>query len=106
MCSLMPTEMGLGVLAAISARRGPAPTVLYVLHSSPNRLHVLWRVSGFTKEGVEALQNELARELGTDKAATSCAQTTRLPGFLNQQGPAGAGHHGRVRARTAMVQAS
>jgi hypothetical protein len=75
---------GPGVLAAISARRDlPLPS--YVLHSSPNRLHVLWRVSGFTKEGVEALQKQLARELGTDKAATSCAQITRLPGFFNHK---------------------
>ena len=75
---------GPAVLAAIAARRDlPPPS--YVLHSSPNRLHVLWRVSGFTKEGVEALQKQLARELGTDKAATSCAQITRLPGFFNHK---------------------
>ena len=72
------------MLAAIAARRDlPPPS--YVLHSSPNRLHVLWRVSGFTKEGVEALQKQLAKELGTDKAATSCAQITRLPGFFNHK---------------------
>lgn len=75
---------GQQVLTAIGARRDlPAPS--YVLHSSPNRLHVLWRVSGFTKESVEALQKQLARELQTDKAATSCAQTTRLPGFFNHK---------------------
>lgn len=75
---------GQQVLAAISARRDlPVPS--YVLHSSPNRLHVMWRVTGFTREGVEALQKQLARELKTDKAATSCAQTTRLPGFFNHK---------------------
>ena len=75
---------GQQVLTAIGARRDlPIPS--YVLHSSPNRLHVLWRVSGFTREGVEALQKQLARELKTDKAATSCAQTTRLPGFFNHK---------------------
>jgi hypothetical protein len=81
---------GASVLTAIDARRDlPPPS--YVIHSSPNRLHVLWRVSGFTKESVEAMQKLLARELGTDKAATSCAQVTRLPGFLNHKyrpGPA------------------
>jgi hypothetical protein len=46
---------------------------------------VLWRVTGFTIERVEALQKQLARELATDPAATSCSQTTRLPGFLNQK---------------------
>jgi hypothetical protein len=72
------------VLSAIAGRRDlPAPSC--VLHSSPNRLHVLWRVSGFTKAGVEALQKQLATELGTDKAATSCAQVTRLPGFFNHK---------------------
>lgn len=74
----------LAVLAAIAARRDlPRPS--YVLHSSSNRVHVLWRVSGFTKESVEGLQKGLARELGTDKAATSCAQVTRLPGFFNHK---------------------
>jgi RepB DNA-primase from phage plasmid len=75
---------GASVLATIAARRDlPPPSC--VVHSSPNRLHVLWRASGFTKEGVEALQKGLARELGTDKAATSCAQVTRLPGFFNHK---------------------
>jgi hypothetical protein len=75
---------GPAVLTQIASRRDlPAPS--YVLHSSPNRLHVLWRVSGFTKDGIEALQKRLAGELGTDKVATSCAQITRLPGFFNHK---------------------
>jgi hypothetical protein len=75
---------GPSVLAAIGRRRDlPPPSC--VVHSSPNRLHVLWRVSGFTKEQVEALQKQLAAELGTDKVATSCAQVTRLPGFVNHK---------------------
>lgn len=73
---------GPAVLAAIAARRDlPSPSC--VIHTSPNRLHVLWRVTGFPKEGVEALQKRLAAELGTDRAATSCAQVTRMPGFVN-----------------------
>lgn len=75
---------GSSVLTAINARRDlPPPSC--VIHSSPNRLHVLWRASGFTKEGVEGLQKALAQELGTDRAATSCAQVTRLPGFFNHK---------------------
>ena len=75
---------GAAVLAAISRRRDlPPPS--YVTHSSSNRLHVLWQVSDFTKDDVEALQNRLAVELGTDKAATSCAQVTRLPGYFNHK---------------------
>jgi hypothetical protein len=72
------------VLAAVSCRPDlPQPS--YVLHTSPNRVHVLWRVRQFTKEHAEGLQKQLARELNTDTAATSCAQTTRLPGFVNQK---------------------
>ena len=73
-----------GVLAAIATRRDlPSPNC--VVHTSPNRVHVLWRVTGFTKESVEALQKQLAGELGTDRAATSCAQVTRMPGFMNHK---------------------
>ena len=75
---------GCDVLAAIAARRDlPSPS--YVLHSSPNRVHVFWRVAGFTIEHAEALQKQLARELGTDVAATPCTQTTRVPGFFNHK---------------------
>jgi hypothetical protein len=72
------------VLEQIAARRDlPAPS--YVIHSSPDRVHVLWRVSGFHIDRVEALQKKLARDLGTDPAATPITQTTRLPGFLNHK---------------------
>src|SRR5262249_15487490 len=58
------------MVAAIANRRDlPAPS--YVLHSSPNRRHVLWRVSGLSVEGVKRLQKLLSIELGTDPAATS-----------------------------------
>jgi hypothetical protein len=73
---------GSGVLNAIMARTDlPPPS--YVLHSSPNRVHVFWRVRRFSPELVEQVQKRLARELGTDLAATPCTQTTRLPGFRN-----------------------
>ena len=75
---------GSSVLKAIAARRDlPPPSC--VVQTSPNRLHILWRVSGFAKEEVEALQKQLAPELGTDKAATSCAQVARLPGYFNHK---------------------
>ena len=75
---------GLGLLAALTIRPDlPPPS--YVLHSSPGRLHVFWRTRGFVRERVEALQKMLAAQFGTDSAATSCAQLTRLPGFLNQK---------------------
>ena len=75
---------GAGVLAAIAVRRDlPQPS--YVLQSSPDRVHVLWRASDFTVDIVERLQKQLARELHTDPAATPCSQTTRLPGFFNHK---------------------
>jgi hypothetical protein len=75
---------GPGLLAALSTRPDlPPPS--YVLHSSPGRLHVLWRVRDIAPLRVEQLQKQLARELLTDPAATSCTQTTRLPGFFNRK---------------------
>jgi hypothetical protein len=75
---------GPGLLAALSTRPDMPPPS-YVLHSSPGRLHVLWRVRDMAPSRVELLQKQLARELQTDRAATSCAQTTRLPGFFNHK---------------------
>ena len=73
---------GPGLLAALTTRPDlPPPS--YVLHSSRGRLHVFWRVRGFSTAVVERVQKRLAVELRTDPAATSCAQTTRLPGFAN-----------------------
>ena len=73
-----------GVLAAVDLRPD-LPPVSYVLHSSPNRAHLFWRVSGFTAERAEALQKQLAHELGTDPAATPCTQTTRWVGYANHK---------------------
>ena len=75
---------GVGLLATLTTRPDlPPPS--YVLHSSPGRLHVFWRSRGFECGDVEMLQKTLASELQTDRAATSCAQTTRLPGFMNHK---------------------
>jgi hypothetical protein len=67
--------------------RVDVPTPSYIVRSSPDRCHVLWRVKGFSTVQIEALQRYLARELDTDRAATSCTQMTRLPGFLNHKRP-------------------
>jgi hypothetical protein len=75
---------GRAVLSRVEARRDlPSPS--YVLHSSPNHIHVFWRVSGFDSDAVERLQKQLARELQTDPAATPVTQNTRLPGFFNHK---------------------
>lgn len=75
---------GPGLLATLSTR-SDLPPPSYVLHSSPGRIHVLWRVRDIAPSRVEQLQKQLARELRTDRAATSCAQTTRLPGLFNHK---------------------
>lgn len=75
---------GQAVLHRLAGRRDlPEPS--YVLHSSPNRIHVLWRVTGFEPTHAEALQKILTRQLGTDPAATASTQMTRLPGFFNHK---------------------
>lgn len=75
---------GPAVLARIAARTDlPEPS--YVLHSSPNRVHIFWRVTGFEPHYVEALQTRLANELETDPAATAATQTTRLVGYKNHK---------------------
>lgn len=75
---------GPGLLASLSTRRDlPPPS--YVLHSSPGRLHALWRVHDISPLTIERLQKQLARELCTDRAATSCAQATRVPGLINHK---------------------
>ena len=77
-------EDGPRVLARIAARPDlPPPS--YLLHSSRHRVHVFWRVAGFDIPRVESLQKQLARELKTDTAATSCSQLTRLPGLFNHK---------------------
>jgi hypothetical protein len=72
------------ILAAVSLR-DDLPELSYVVHSSSGRAHILWRVTGFTLADVEALQKFLARTLNTDRAATSGAQMTRLPGYWNRK---------------------
>jgi hypothetical protein len=75
---------GSAVLSCVESRRDlPPPS--YLLHTSPNHVHLLWRVTGFDCDLVERLQKQLARELGTDPAATPVTQNTRLPGFFNQK---------------------
>lgn len=72
------------VLSTIE-RRSDLPAPSFIVRSSEGRGHVLWRVRDVPVERAEAVQRWLARELGTDAAATSAAQMTRLPGFLNHK---------------------
>ena len=72
------------VLSTID-NRPDLPQPSFVIRSSAGRAHILWRVTGISVRPAEALQKHLARELSTDTAATSAAQLTRLPGFLNRK---------------------
>jgi hypothetical protein len=75
---------GPAVIARIQTR-SELPSPSYILQSSPNHVHVFWRVTGFDPGAVELLQKQLARELRTDPAATPVTQNTRLPGFFNHK---------------------
>ena len=75
---------GPAVIARIE-RRPELPSPSYILQSSPNHVHVFWRVTDFDPSAVELLQKQLARELRTDPAATPVTQNTRLPGFFNHK---------------------
>lgn len=66
-------------------RRSEIPAPSYVVHTSPNRAHVLWRVLEFDVSVAERVQRRLALDLGGDRAATSVTQLTRLPGFWNHK---------------------
>lgn len=75
---------GSAALSCVDARRDlPPPS--YVMHTSLNHVHLFWRVTGFDHDLVERLQKQLARELGTDPAATPVTQNTRLPGLFSQK---------------------
>ena len=72
------------VLASLKVRQAiPPPTC--VVHTSPGRVHVLWRIRECDVDAVERIQKGLALSFGGDPAATSVAQVTRLPGFRNHK---------------------
>ena len=55
---------GAGVLATVE-QRSDLPSPSYVLHSSPSRLHLFWRATGFDGAYVKRLQKQLALGLQT-----------------------------------------
>jgi hypothetical protein len=66
-------------------RRPDCPQPSYVVHTSPDRVHILWRVHRFEIGTAERLQKRLAADLDGDLAATAVTQMTRLPGFWNNK---------------------
>lgn len=79
------TDRDANTFLASIAGRSDLPQPSFLIRTSLGRAHVLWRIRGFGVDRAENLQKTLARELGGDTAATSCAQTTRIPGFFNHK---------------------
>ena len=69
--------------SATHACRKLTPKPNYLINSSPDKWQVVWKVAEFAKQQAEDLQRGLARECGSDSAATDCARVLRLPGVYN-----------------------
>jgi hypothetical protein len=72
------------VLGAIE-NSGNAPKPNYVLNSSPEKHQVVWKVEGMNLEETEDLLHAMAREFGSDPAATDATRVLRIPGFANKK---------------------
>jgi hypothetical protein len=75
---------GSAVLSRVATRQD-LPSRSYVLHSSPNRVHVFWRVRDFDCDSVERLRSNLPAISRRIPPATPVTQNTRLPGFFNHK---------------------
>ena len=61
------------------------PTPNFVLHTSPGKHQVVWRIEGLSLEQAEALLHRMASHFGGDLAATDATRVLRLPGFANRK---------------------
>jgi len=77
-------EEGQRKLAAIY-QDAAVPHPNYVLHTSPEKYQVIWRVDGIPQKDAEDLLRGLARHFGGDPAATDATRVFRLPGFNNKK---------------------
>lgn len=77
-------EQGQRKLAAIY-QDASVPHPNYVLHTSPEKYQVVWRVEGISQKDAEDLLRGLARHFGGDPAATDTTRVFRLPGFNNKK---------------------
>jgi RepB DNA-primase N-terminal domain len=66
-------------------KREDLPKPNYVLHTSPGKYQVVWKVEGFTQEQAEVLQRGLVPQTGADPAATDSSRVLRVPGFENHK---------------------
>lgn len=77
-------EEGQRRLATIYQDAG-VPHPNYVLHTSPEKYQVIWRVEGISQNDAEDLLRGLSRRYGGDPAATDATRVFRLPGFNNKK---------------------
>lgn len=63
------------------------PTPNFVLHTSPGKYQVVWRIQGADIQQAEALLHAMANHFGGDLAATDATRVLRLPGFANRKLP-------------------
>jgi len=61
------------------------PAANYILHTSPEKFQVVWRVEGIQQDQPEVLLRVMARKFGGDPAATDSTRVLRLPGFINRK---------------------
>jgi hypothetical protein len=61
------------------------PHPSFVLHTSPGKHQVVWRIEGLTLEQAETLLHGMANHFGGDLAATDATRVLRLPGFANRK---------------------
>jgi hypothetical protein len=61
------------------------PPPSYMLKTSPDSFHLIWRVEGVTREHGEALLHSMAQHCGADPAACDSSTALRLPGYANKK---------------------
>jgi hypothetical protein len=71
------------ILALLNREDLPGPN--YLVNTSPDRWHAVWKAEGFQMEEAERLMRHLVRETGADPAATDSSRVLRLPGFVSHK---------------------
>lgn len=66
-------------------RRTDLPHPNFILNTSPHKYQTIWKVQQFTRDSAERLLRALARNTGSDIAATDIARVLRIPGLRNHK---------------------
>ena len=61
------------------------PEPNFVIHTSPDKYQVIWKVADISPVEAEAIQKAMVAEFGADRAATDSTRVLRLPGFQNKK---------------------